>query len=78
MPHAKKILAILISSLAFSACMEDVDVTSDETVDPTPVDPGTGQAFPATGYTKIGNDGIILADQTQAWDDNGSEAAGTQ
>ncbi len=78
MPHTKKFLAILISSAAFSACMEDVDVTPDETVDTTPVDPGTGQVFPATGYTKIGNDGIILADQTQAWDDNGSEAAGTQ
>ncbi len=39
MPHAKKILAILISSAAFSACMDDVDVTPDETVAPAPVDP---------------------------------------
>ncbi len=60
----------------------DTPVDPETPVDPLdpldPVDPDTGQVFPSTGYTKIGNDGIILADQTQAWDDNGSEAAGTQ
>ncbi len=42
------------------------------------IDPQTGQVFPEVGYTKIGNDGIILADQNQAWNVNGSEAEGTQ
>ncbi len=78
MPHAKKILAILISSTAFSACISDVDATPDETVTPIPEQSINEQVFPDTGYTKIGNDGIILADQSQEWSDEGSEAEGTQ
>ena len=72
MRHSKKILALLLSSLALTACFEPKTPTSDS------ADPGTGQVFPETGYTKIGNDGIILEDQTQAWADDGTEAEGTQ
>ena len=60
-----------------TACdLNTIDPAIDN-VDPIPVDP-TGQVFPETGYTKISNDGIILADQSQVWDYNGSEPAGTQ
>ena len=73
MRHSKKLLALLLSSLALTACIDE-----PKTPTPDPVDPGTGQEFPETGYTKIGNDGIILEDQTQAWADDGTEAEGTQ
>ncbi len=70
MPHHKTI-ALIVSALALAAC--DLDAVDDLSTDTT-----TGQLFPATGYTKMANDGTILADQTQAWDENGSEAEGTQ
>ena len=65
-------------ALNFSACIKEISPPANNDEPLTSIDDETGQSFPLTGYTKIGNDGSILADQSQAWNNQGSEAEGSQ